>query len=93
VVKAYSEIMALKRELRPMQPWIIHGFRGKPELARQLLCADFYISLGERFNPAAAAVIPADRLLVETDDSTMPIAEIASRLPQYTPATAERLLR
>jgi TatD DNase family protein len=92
VVKAYSEIIALKRELRPTQPWVIHGFRGKPELARQLLRADFYLSLGAQFNRDAAAVIPAERLLVETDDSSMPISEIASRLPQYTSATAIQLL-
>ena len=33
IVKAYPEIIALRKSLRPAQPWIIHGFRGKPQLA------------------------------------------------------------
>ena len=66
-VRAHQEIIALHRELRPSQPWIIHGFRGKPELARQFLGQGFYISIGEKYNPATLAVIPASRLLRETD--------------------------
>lgn len=67
VVRAWQEIIALRRELRPVQPWIIHGFRGKPQLASDLLRAGFHISLGPVYNPATLAVIPSDRLLRETD--------------------------
>lgn len=81
VVRAYDEIIALRREMRPSQPWIVHGFRGKPPIARRLVDAGFYISLGEKFNPGAAMAIPPDRLLVETDESPLSITEIASRLP------------
>lgn len=66
-VRAWHQIMALRREMRPKQPWIIHGFRGKPELARQLLDAGFHISLGAKFNPDTEKIIPPDRLLRETD--------------------------
>lgn len=67
VVGAWSEIMALRRRMRPSVPWIIHGFRGKPQLARQLLDAGFDISLGLKYNPDTPAVIPPDRLHRETD--------------------------
>ncbi|MBP3535775.1 MAG: TatD family hydrolase [Muribaculaceae bacterium] len=67
IVGAWSEIIALRRELRPAVPWIIHGFRGKPELAAQLLRAGFHISLGKHFNPLTLAAIPPDRLLRESD--------------------------
>ena len=67
VVGAWSEIIALRRQIKPQQPWIIHGFRGKPQLARQLLDAGFDISLGVRFNPEAEAIIPPERLHRETD--------------------------
>ncbi len=60
--------------------WIVHGFRGKAELARQLLAAGMDISLGERFNSEAARVIPAERLHYETDCSSLPIEEIAARI-------------
>lgn len=44
-VRRYGRIMELKRELNPSVRWIIHGFCGKPELARQLIAAGFGLSL------------------------------------------------
>ncbi len=67
VVKAFPELIQLRRQLKPRQRWIIHGFRGRPELAGELLRHGFDISIGSRFNPAAAAIIPPDRLFHETD--------------------------
>lgn len=45
-VKAMDELLAVKKEFRPQQAWIWHGFRGKPEQAVQLLKRAF-ISLLE----------------------------------------------
>lgn len=67
IVRAFPEIIRLRILLHPSQRWIIHGFRGKPELARELLRHGFDISLGQAFNPATAAAIPTDRLFHETD--------------------------
>lgn len=67
VVRAWEHVIGLRRELAPSQTWIIHGFRGKPELALRLLREGFDISLGRHFNPATEAIIPADRLHRETD--------------------------
>lgn len=80
VVKGFAEVIAVKRKIKPRQRWIVHGFRGKPELARELLRHGFDISLGERFNKDTAAMIPADRLWVETDISPVSITEIAARI-------------
>lgn len=79
-VKSFPAIIALKRQLKPTSPWIIHGFRGKPQLAQELLSHGFFISLGEKFNPDSLSVIPPDRLLAETDESTLSPQEIHSRL-------------
>ena len=38
-VRAHEPLIALYRRLRPARPWIIHGFRGKPAVARRLLDA------------------------------------------------------
>jgi TatD DNase family protein len=92
VVKAYPEIIALKRELKPTMPWIIHGFRGKPQLASELLSHGFYLSVGEKYNRDAVTVIPSDRLLVESDESALHASTIAESLPQYDPLLASRLL-
>ncbi|MDE7377094.1 MAG: TatD family hydrolase, partial [Muribaculaceae bacterium] len=40
-VRAYGRLMELRRALSPSQPWLVHGFRGKPELARQLAALCF----------------------------------------------------
>lgn len=66
-VGAYNRLIELKRALRPAVPWIVHGFRGKPQLAADLAKHGFYISLGTKHNPAVPAAVPADRLLHETD--------------------------
>ncbi|MDE6270824.1 MAG: TatD family hydrolase [Muribaculaceae bacterium] len=79
-VRAWGELLGACKRLRPSVPWIVHGFRGAPELARRLLDAGMHISLGERFNPATAAIIPPGRLHVETDCSTLPVGEIARRV-------------
>lgn len=66
-VRAYGRLMELRRELKPHQPWLVHGFRGKPELARQLISLGFEISLGSKFNPAVPSAVPAHLLHRETD--------------------------
>lgn len=81
VVKCYPEIMKLNLHLKPTQPWVIHGFRGKPGLAKDLLLRGFYLSYGEKFNPESVEVTPPDRMLAETDESCVPFAEILASLP------------
>lgn len=75
-VGSWNELIALRRRLNPAVEWVIHGFRGKPQLARQLVRAGFSLSLGEKFNPQSVAEIPSDRLYVETDESLLPIARL-----------------
>lgn len=79
-VKAEDVICGLIRDLKPTQPWVIHGFRKKPEAAEQLLRAGCYISFGEFFNPDTLSVVPRDRILAETDESEKSIDEIVSAL-------------
>ena len=81
-VKTFNEIMALKKEIRPFQPWIIHGFRGKKELAGSLLRQDFHLSVGEKFNTEAVKTIPSEHLLAETDESLTDISVIIGRLAE-----------
>lgn len=66
-VRAYGRLMELRRGLSPSQPWLVHGFRGKPELARQLVSLGFEISLGPKFNPGVLSAIPPILLHRETD--------------------------
>jgi len=82
-VRTLNLVMVIKRELCPKQPWIIHGFRGKPQQAQELLKHGFYLSLGEKFNPLTAAVIPSERLFYESDESVLPIAQIIKNINEY----------
>lgn len=66
-VRAWDDIIALHRELKPRVEWIIHGFRGGREQARQLLAAGFMLSLGERHAPGAEDFIPEERRYRESD--------------------------
>ena len=71
-VRAFDRLLRLRKELRPSQLWIVHGFRGKPELARQLVDAGCAISLGKKFNPDVRAIVPPQLLFRESDnDSTL----------------------
>lgn len=79
-VKGADIILGLKRDLNPSQPWIIHGFRGNPRLARQLSDKGLYLSFGEKFNADTVAEMPAERILAETDESILTIEEIIGRL-------------
>lgn len=66
-VRAYDRLLRLAKELRPSQRWTLHGFRGRPALARQLLAAGFDLSFGPRRNEEAYALTPPDRRHDETD--------------------------
>ena len=36
-VKSIDRLIAIKKQIQPQQTWILHGFRGKPQQAVQLL--------------------------------------------------------
>lgn len=60
----------LRTQPEAWQQWpvIIHGFRRGPQLARQLLDAGFSLSLGTKYNPDVAKMLPATRRYDETDE-------------------------
>lgn len=90
-VKAFDRLIALRKNFVPQQPWIIHGFRGKPQQTEQLIKAGFYISLGEHFNLESAKSIPADKLFIESDESRLPIADIYAAIAAARGFTLEEL--
>ena len=78
-VKAMDELLAVKKEFRPQQAWIWHGFRGKPEQAVQLLKKGFYLSFGEHYPDETMQTVPDERLFLETDNSSLDIEDILCR--------------
>lgn len=66
-----AELMALKKKFKHIPAWILHGFRGKVQMAEQYLKSDFYLSFGLNYQPEALRACPMDRLFLETDESDM----------------------
>ena len=83
-VKAHDSVAGLRRDYAPVQPWILHGFRAKPTVAKMMLQASdgFWFSFGEKFNPDALRAVPRERILAETDESALDIRQIIARLSE-----------
>ena len=90
-VKAFNELILLKKEIRPLQPWIIHGFRGKLSLAKDCIRHGFYLSVGAHFQEDALKAIPSDRLFIETDEADKSIEEIYQNIAQVRGMELEEL--
>lgn len=84
-VKAHDIIIAIHKELKPMQQWIIHGFRGKPSIAELFIRQGIGLSFGEHFSAEAIGIVPANLLYAETDESTLPIEQIIDNLHSLRP--------
>ncbi len=65
-VRRYGRLMELKKLLKPSVPWVIHGFRGKPELARQLSAAGFGLSVAA--DSSLPELLPDIHFFHETDE-------------------------
>ena len=84
-VRAYAEIIEVRKKMKATMPWVIHGFNSSVETMRQLLRHDMYISLGEVLyrneNQAVEILnnIPLDRLFLETDVSGRDIRDVYAK--------------
>lgn len=60
----------LRRDAEAWREWtvIVHGFRRGPQLAQQLLDAGLQLSLGTKYHPDVAKMLPAERCYHETDE-------------------------
>ncbi|MBN2742910.1 TatD family hydrolase [Breznakibacter xylanolyticus] len=79
-VRAFDELIRLKKS-HLSQQWALHAFHGSPQMAIQLCRMGFYLSVGLRQMEGDSGMvrlrgIPADRLLLETDDDPHPIGEV-----------------
>ena len=80
-VKAYSEIIKLRKDLAPKQPWIFHGFNSSVETMNQAFKTGFYFSFGPSLahHPKTQQSFihaPLKRVFLETDDSNTNIKEL-----------------
>ena len=67
-VRAFDRLLHLRREFPTDLEVVIHGFRGAPPIARQLLAAGFSLSFGRRRNEESVNLTPPSRRFFETDE-------------------------
>ena len=90
-VRSYPDIISIWKEMKPNQPWIIHGFNGNEHSAEQLLRHDgIYLSLGdvlfknEKRAERLLDIIPSDRLFLETDVAERSIVEVYEKASLFS---------
>ncbi len=78
-VRSWDILRKAKKEVNPSVKWIIHGFRGKAQLASDLVSEGFMISLGvEGISPEVVEAAGLQNILLETDDSGRSISSVYS---------------
>ncbi len=79
-VGAFHDLLNMKKELKPLQLWIIHGFSKSAGTAEQLIEAGCCLSFGKKaLEPAYSGLIrniPEKMLFAETDDSNVDIQDV-----------------
>ena len=69
-VKAFDELLSIRKEMKPTLPWIIHGFRGGVEQWQQLTRAGLLVSIGKHYDTTLIKELAPSQLLIESDDTT-----------------------
>jgi len=97
-VKAWDELLMENKRLKPKIPWLVHGFRGKPALAQQLVSKGMYLSFWFDFVMRPEAVpllksVPKERFFLETDGSGIDIRDIYNKVSIDLGLTVEELKR
>lgn len=98
-VRAYQEILALRKSHNAIQPWILHGFNGSPQLARQCIRAGCTPSFGSAImkdnNRAVHSLVSLgiEEFFLETDDSGLDIKLVFERAALLRQDMVETLQR
>ncbi|MCB2218841.1 MAG: TatD family hydrolase [Bacteroidetes bacterium] len=81
-VKAFNELVQLKKDIHPTVSWIVHGFNKNLQTADMLIRHEIYLSFGRALlDPSSNAAqvlpqMPDEVFLLETDDADTPISDI-----------------
>ena len=84
-VRAWDGLLSENKILRPSTPWIIHGFRGKKELALQLISKGMFLSFWFDFvikseSTLLLKCLPKEKIFLETDGSGVNIETIYKKV-------------
>ncbi len=84
-VRAWDELLAARKKTKPAMPWMVHGFRGSPQLAEQLISKGMYLSFWFNYilRPESSDLlrsIPKDRIFLESDGAEVNIRDIYNKV-------------
>lgn len=97
-VRAFHEVVAIRKKRNCKQQWIVHGFNKGGDTLHNLLAAGLYVSFGaavlDSSSPAAWASrqVPPGRFYVETDDSQVDVNEIVTAIASQRGTSVEHVL-
>ncbi len=96
-IKAYNDLVKTRKESKHSQPWIIHWFNASPEMGKDLIRKNCYLSFGislfKENSKARKTFIeePLDRIFLETDDASVTIAEVYHKAAELKGISKELL--
>ena len=95
-VRAWDDLLRVHKRLRPVMPWLVHGFRGKPDLAQQLVSKGMFLSFWFDFVMRPEAVpllksVPKGRFFLETDGAEINIRDIYNKVSDDLNISVEEL--
>ena len=97
VVRAFNEVIEIKKARKPSVPMIIHGYKGSRQMAEALIGAGFLISFGEAICEKNSKIIdalrfvPLEKMFLETDDADLDIREVYQMAADVKGLTVEQL--
>jgi TatD DNase family protein len=96
-VRSYSDLISIKKSLRPKMPWIIHGFQSNVQVLEQLVNKGFLISFGPALLKDDVKyrkllwLVPRDSMFFETDDSDSEVEIIYRKASELMNITMDEL--
>ncbi|NQW30821.1 MAG: TatD family hydrolase [Ignavibacteria bacterium] len=99
-VRAFADLLRIRKYTSATAPWIIHGFNKSVGLAEQMIDNDLYVSLGTFLMQNNSKVhevcmkLPADRMFLETDnDVATSIEQLYGQVAQLRKISTDELCK
>ena len=95
-VKSFSEVIAIKKEMRPQQLWVLHGFRKNITIANELIKNNIKLSFGKALLEDEKlqnilATLSIENFFLETDDADICIQKIYQKASEIKGISVEDL--
>lgn len=93
-VRQYYDLIRIRKETAAKIPWLIHGFRGKPETGKALLNAGMILSLSPVWLmhlPEFPSWLPDHAFLLETDENPVPLETLYTHAAELRGESVDQL--